>query len=83
MLVRRYTAFTGCAGYSIMDTQTTLSPRPRSSLFTVRLWVEVVSSGEREVRMQVKHVLSGEIRYFRDWTELVAYLRAKLENPLL
>jgi hypothetical protein len=62
-----------------MNTQTTPSLHPRTSLFTVRLWLEEVGAGEREVRMQVKHVLSGETHYFREWTELVAFLQLKLE----
>jgi hypothetical protein len=63
-----------------MDVTMTPSSRPRSSLFTVRLWVEDLGAGEREVRMQVKHVLSGETHYFRQWTDLVAFLRTKIEN---
>ena len=30
-------------------------------------------------RMQVKHILSGETRYFREWSLLVAYLLAKVQ----
>lgn len=29
--------------------------------------------------MQVKHVLSGETRYFRDWAQLTAYLEDTLQ----
>ena len=36
---------------------------PISHLFTARLWVEEFGYGQYEVRIQVKHVLSGEIRY--------------------
>ncbi len=53
---------------------------PKSHLFTVRVWMEVFGDDEKEVRMQVKHVLSGETRYFRDWSLLVTYLLAKLEE---
>jgi hypothetical protein len=28
----------------------------------------------------VQHVLSGERRYFRDWTTLVGYLERKLQE---
>lgn len=63
-----------------MDTPTTVSPRPRSALFLVRLWVEELSEGECEVRMQVKHVLSGETYYFREWLALTAYLEQKLQK---
>jgi hypothetical protein len=72
----------GCASRILMDTERTPSPSPRSSLFTLRLWVEEVRSGEHEVRMQVKHVLSGETHYFREWHELIAFLQMKVDNPL-
>ena len=55
--------------------------QPRSYLFTLRLWVEDLGAGQHEVRMQVKHVLSGETRYFRQWAEVELFLLAKLERP--
>jgi hypothetical protein len=51
-----------------------------SHLFTVRLWVEVVSDGQNEVRMQVKHVLSGEMHHFREWSAVMAFMLAKLHD---
>jgi hypothetical protein len=30
------------------------------------------------MRMEVRHVLSGETRYFREWAHLAAYLEGKL-----
>jgi hypothetical protein len=51
---------------------------PQSFLFTVRLWRETLGAEPGEVRMQVRHVLSGETRYFRDWAQLVEYLEGKL-----
>ncbi len=56
-------------------------PWSRSQLFTVRVWVEEADAGRREVRMQVRHVLSGETRYFRDWTAATTYMVSKLEAP--
>jgi hypothetical protein len=53
---------------------------PRSHLFTVRLWVEELGHGQGEVRMQVKHILSGETRFFREWSLLVAYMTVKLQE---
>lgn len=53
---------------------------PRTHLFMVRLWRETFDNGQREVRIQVQHVLSGERRYFRQWSLLVAYLLAKLQE---
>ena len=53
---------------------------PRTHLFLVRLWVEPFADDQREVRMQVKHVLSGETRYFRAWPDLETFLLAKLQE---
>ena len=50
----------------------------RSQLFMVRVWLEDLGHGESEWRWQVKHVLSGEMRYFREWSALVMYLNAML-----
>jgi len=53
---------------------------PRSHLFTVRLWMEPLGGGHFEERGRVQHVLSGERRYFRDWSSLVSYLEGKLQE---
>jgi len=45
---------------------------PRSHLFTMQLWSEALGDGRAEWRGQVRHVASGETRYFRDWTSLAA-----------
>lgn len=42
----------------------------RSHLFTVRLWSEALGEGRAEWRGQVRDVISGETRYFRDWSAL-------------
>jgi hypothetical protein len=52
---------------------------PQSTLFIVRLWREVLGAEPGEVRMQVRHVLSGETRYFRRWAQLEEYLEGKLQ----
>ena len=54
--------------------------QPSSHLFTVRLWVEALGSGQHEMRYKVQHVLSGETRYFRDWSALLGYLTAKVRQ---
>jgi hypothetical protein len=56
-------------------------PWTRSQLFTVRIWYEPVDAGQSEVRIQAKHILTGETRYFRDWALLAAYLTSKLDAP--
>lgn len=53
--------------------------QPRAHLFTLRLWVEPFGRDHQELRMQVKHVLSGETRYFRAWPDVATYLAAKVE----
>jgi hypothetical protein len=54
-------------------------PQPQGSqLFTVRLWQEVVAEGKTEWRGKVQHVLSGEVRYFTEWSALIAFLTVYL-----
>ncbi len=50
----------------------------KSHLFMVRVWLEDLGDGETEWRGQVKHVLSGEVRYFRDWATLLEHINAML-----
>jgi len=50
----------------------------RTHLFTVRLWLEELGEGQREWRGEVHYVVSGEVRYFRDWPTLIALLQAML-----
>lgn len=42
----------------------------QSQLFTLRVWVEDVGNGRSEIRGVLKHVLTEEIYYFRDWNTL-------------
>jgi len=60
------------------------SPREshsRSELFTVRLWREDQGEGRVEWRGKVRHVLSGQTRYFRDWQVLLAFLQETRTEP--
>lgn len=50
-----------------------------SQLFTIRVWREPLGHGQTELRGQVRHVLSGEVRYFREWSALIDYVTIKLE----
>lgn len=52
-----------------------------SQLFTVRVWWEETEEAQGELRMQVRHVLSGETRYFRSAAGLLAYITAKFGPP--
>ena len=47
----------------------------RSQLFTLRLWPEALGDGQAEWRGQVRHLASGETRYFREWPALIAFLQ--------
>ena len=65
-----------------MDTQVHADdPWSHSQLFTVRVWYELLEADDWEVRMQARHILSGETRYFREWSLLAAYLTSKLDAP--
>ena len=50
----------------------------RQQLFTLRLWLETTADGQAEWRGQLKHVQSGETRYFRDWAKLAQWLEEML-----
>jgi hypothetical protein len=45
-----------------------------SHLFTLRLWSEDLGSGQTDWRGKIQHVNSGEVRYFRDWPTLEAFV---------
>ena len=51
-----------------------------SQLFTVRVWVESTQDGNRQMRVQVKHVLSGTMRTFREWAQVVAFIEDRLQD---
>jgi hypothetical protein len=51
-----------------------------SQLFTLRLWPEALGDGQAEWRGQVRHLPSGETRYFREWPALVAFLQHMLPD---
>ena len=54
------------------------SPSLTSHLFTVRIWREELGDGHVEWRGKVQHALTGEARYFREWAELIAFLREQV-----
>jgi hypothetical protein len=54
------------------------TPAPHTYLFTVRLWLEDLGGGQTEWRGEVRDVVSGEVRYFRDWPTLIALVQAML-----
>ena len=55
----------------------TRAARPQA--FIVRIWRERQEDGRSAVRIQARHVLTGETRYFLAWPALTAYLAGKLD----
>jgi hypothetical protein len=55
-----------------------VQPPARTHLFTVRVWLEELGAGQMEWRGEVQYVVSGEVRYFRDWPTLIALVQAML-----
>lgn len=49
-----------------------------SHLFLVRLWSEVIDDDQEQWRGKVKHVTSGETRYFVDWPDFVECMQSFL-----
>ncbi len=49
-----------------------------AQLFMLRMWCEELGEGRVEWRGKVQHVTSGEARYFRDWSTLIACLQEML-----
>lgn len=52
---------------------------PPSQLFLARVWKEPRGPGGNAIRVQIRHVLSGETRYFRRWRDVVAFVMQRLE----
>jgi hypothetical protein len=52
-----------------------------TQVFIVRIWYEAHETGQSEVRIQARHVLTGETRYFLAWPALTAYLAGRLDFP--
>ena len=51
-----------------------------SQLFMLRLWQEDLGGGQTDFRGKVQHVSSGEVRYFRDWRTLEAFMEGILQH---
>ncbi len=57
-------------------------PSPLSHLFLLRLWKEPRIRNGSMVRVQVRHILSGEVSYYSEWHEAIGYLMGKLDEPV-
>ena len=53
--------------------------QPAARLFSVRLWKEELAGGS-EYRGSVRDVTTDAFRGFRDWSDLVAFMVAHLEQ---
>lgn len=53
---------------------------PRSHLFTVRVWQEVVGDEQVAWRGKVHLITDGNVRYFHEWEALVPLLLAMLSE---
>jgi hypothetical protein len=51
-----------------------------SYLFTLRMWLEDLGSGEVGWRGKVQHINSGEVRYFHDWSTMLTFVKSQLCN---
>lgn len=54
---------------------------PGSRLFSVRLWKEELASGS-EYRGSVRDVSGERSRAFRDWSDLITFMVARLEHDV-
>lgn len=54
--------------------------RPPEPVFAVRLWKEELGGGGSEYRGSVRDVTTGAFRSFRDWSDLVAFMVARIEE---
>nr|HRJ42891.1 hypothetical protein [Caldilineaceae bacterium] len=51
-----------------------------SHLFLARIWKESRSGEASALRVQIRHVLSGETRYFRRWRDVVRFVMERMEE---
>jgi hypothetical protein len=51
-----------------------------SQLFTLRLWTEQNDADTNDIRFMVRHVLSGEVRYARDWAGVMEYVMKRFQD---
>jgi hypothetical protein len=61
------------------DEEPTEAARSAAPVFAVRLWKEELDGGS-EYRGSVREVASGAFRSFRDWSDLVAFMVARIEG---
>lgn len=60
-------------------------PAQKSHLFMLRIWPEEgggLTAAHTGWRGKVQHVNSGEVRYFRDWPALEAFVEGLVQKGL-
>ena len=62
-----------------IDRQAQLGTQPHSQLFTLRLWRDAEQPQAAIPYIQVRHVLTGETRYYSTWPPLIDYVTNKLD----
>ena len=55
-------------------------PAQSSHLFMLRLWPEDLGGDQTDWRGSVRHVNSGEVRYFRDWPAMETFVEELLHR---
>ena len=61
-------------------TEDSNQPAQSPHLFMVRMWPENLGDGLTDWRGKIQHVNSGEVRYFRDWLTLEAFIQRLLNK---
>lgn len=49
-------------------------PGRETRLFVLRLWAEDMGGGRSDWRGSIRHLATGEARYFRDWPTMEAFV---------
>jgi hypothetical protein len=52
----------------------------KSSLFTMRFWVEDMGRGQSDWRAKVQHVNTGEVVYCKDWQTLQSFVERSMSK---
>lgn len=55
---------------------------PPTALLTLRLWQEPLGEHVGEWRGEVKNVMTGEVRYFRQWSEIGGWVAHMVDGSV-
>jgi hypothetical protein len=51
-----------------------------SHLFTLRVWIESSNDERLQVRVQIKHILSGTTGNFLKWSQVIDFIVGRLND---